>query len=122
MPMHADDLFSLLYTLLTGHAALSSVITGVFEEPPAEQNGPYVVLGDFQQTGGRLLNDSERTGVLTLHIWSSYKGRKEVLQVAGLVDEALEENGFLFEDLEVFQDDESGWKHGVSTYKVYYRR
>lgn len=120
--MSPNDLYTLLFALLTGDAALSSVITGVFEEPPAEQKGPYVVLGDFQQTGGRLLNDSERTGVLTLHIWSSYKGRKEVLQVAGLVDEALEENGFLFEDLEVFQDDEPGWKHGVSTYKVYYRR
>ena len=119
--MGAADVCRTLYERLTGYAPLTAVVTGVFDDPPKDQRAPYIVMDGLQQLEGRLLDGGERKGIVQLHIWSAYKGRKETLLVAGLMDEALAGDMFLFEEMDDFPDEESGWWHGVATYRVYYR-
>lgn len=120
----AAEVCRTLYERLTGYAPLLAVVTGVFDDPPKEQKGPYIVIGGFHQMEGRLIGGGERKGFVQLHIWSVHKGRQETLRVAELIDEALELVGdmFLFEEMEDFPDEESGWWHGVATYRAYFRQ
>lgn len=106
------------------YSALSSIggLTGVFDLlAPDDQAGPYLIIGQFQELEGRLLNDGERKLVVTLHLWSSYQGKAEVLALCDAVDYAMPEH-YLFNDMLVLRDDESGWYHGVLTYRVYFER
>lgn len=106
------------------YAALSGVpgLTGVFDgQAPADQAGPYIVIGHNQELEGRLLDDSERKMYVTLHIWSSYGGRAETVRLWGLVESAMPPD-YCFDDAQVMKDDASGWQHGVLTYRVYFER
>lgn len=106
------------------YAALSGVpgLTGVFDgQAPADQPGPYLVIGQSQELRGRLIDDSERKMYVTLHIWSSYGGRAEIVRLCGLVESAMPPD-YCFDDAQVMKDDASGWQHGVLTYRVYFER
>lgn len=111
-------IFSELYAALSGVEG----ITGVFDgEAPADQKGPYIVIGQSQELRGRVIDDSERTLIVTLHLWSNYNGRAEVLKLFGLIEDAMPEN-YCFDDAEILKDSDSGWQHGILTYRVYFRR
>jgi len=94
-------------------------ITGIFDKVPLEQKGPYIVIGQLQSLEGRLLNASERMWAVDVHIWSSYLGRKEVVEIADVIRNALPEKWF-FEELIVLEDP-SGWYHGILTIRGYDR-
>lgn len=106
-----------IYTALS--TALGSTVTGVFDHIPSDQASPYIVIGQLQSLEGRLLDDSERQCAVDIHIWSSYLGRKEVVQIADTIRGALPEPWF-FEELIVLEDP-SGWYHGILTIRVYDR-
>lgn len=116
------DVHRLLYDTLSGNGDLMEIVTGIFDDPPDDQAGPYIVLGDLHAVPGRMLDGNEAETFLRLHIWSSYKGRKEVLLVAQLTRAALFERDFLFEDLTVARDDESEWWHGTVVFRIFDRR
>lgn len=109
-----------LYSALTGNAALMVVVKGVYDVPPPCASPPYLSLGAMHEVEGRLLDNTETKVFLRVHIWSQYKGHKQVLQVATLVRAALPE-WTLFEDLEIMQDEEPNWWHGVMTLRAYDR-
>ena len=94
-------------------------ITGIFDKVPLEQEGPYLVIGQLQSLEGRLLSDEERAWNVDIHIWSSYLGRKEVVEIADVIRNALPEKWF-FEELIVLEDP-SGWYHGILTIRGYDR-
>ena len=112
------DVHSGIYTTLTGSAELMAKVTGVFDTLPQEQDSPYVVIGQLQALPGRLLNESENAWSVDIHIWSSYQGRKEVLEIADILRSVL--SGYFFEEL-VVQEDPSGWFHGILTVRGYTR-
>ena len=61
-------------------------LTGVFDEQaPADQPSPYAVLGAVQELPGRLLADTERKLFVTLHLWSEYQGKVELLRLADYI-------------------------------------
>ena len=110
-----------LYSALTGDALLMEQCKGVYDVPPVDAASPYVVVGDTHAVEGRLLDNSENKVFVRLHIWSDYKGRKEILEVAALVRAALPE-AFLLEDLEVLRDAaDPQWWHGIMTLRTYDR-
>ncbi|WP_419573919.1 DUF3168 domain-containing protein [Pyramidobacter piscolens] len=111
-------IFEQLYTALSGVPGLTGVFDG---QAPADQAGPYLVIGQSQELRGRLIDDSERKMYVTLHIWSSYGGRAEIVKLCGLVESAMPPD-YCFDDAQVMKDDASGWQHGVLTYRVYFER
>jgi len=109
-----------IYTALSTNAGVMGKVTGIFDVPPEDQPSPYIVIDTLQSLEGRLLNATERQWAVDVHIWSSYKGKKEVLEIADLVVKALDDSWF-FEELMVMRDP-SGWFHGVLTIRGYERR
>ena len=104
--------------------ALRSVeeLTGVFDEQaPADQPSPYAVLGAVQELPGRLLADTERKLFVTLHLWSEYQGKVELLRLADAVEQALPFN-FCFDDFQLLKDEASGWEHLAMTLRVYFTK
>lgn len=111
-------IFEQLYVALSGIEG----VTGVFDsQAPADQEGPYIVIGHNQELEGRLLDDSERKMYVTLHIWSSYGGRAETVRLFERVESAMPSD-YCFDDAQIMKDDESGWQHGVLIYRVYFKR
>jgi hypothetical protein len=106
-----------IYTTIT--TALGETVTGVFDKVPSEQASPYIVIGQLQSLEGRLLDASERMWAVDVHIWSSYLGRKEIVEIADEIRNALPGKWF-FEELVVLEDP-SGWFHGVLTIRGYDR-
>lgn len=116
------DTTKAVYKFLT--ETLSAKVEGVFDLVPEGQPGPYVQVGQIQSLRGSLLNDSDRSWYVDLHIWSDYQGRKEVLEIADTILASLPIEWFA-EELVVLQDVArssripSGWYHGVLTIKGY---
>jgi hypothetical protein len=108
-----------IYTALTGSTPLMAKVTGVYDVVPKNTAGPYIAIGQLQSLRGRLLSDNERAWYADIHIWSSYQGRKEVLEIADLISPVIPP-GWFAEELTVIQDP-SGWYHGVLTIKGYDR-
>lgn len=66
---------------LVADGTLDGRITGVFDHVPEKQAYPYVVVGEATETP---LGAHDRFGAratVTLHIWSTYHGFQEALQV-----------------------------------------
>ena len=108
-----------VYSALASSVALMAKITGVFDVVPEGTKGPYIALGYQQSLRGRIINEQERLWYYDLDIWSSYQGRKEILEIADLVRAALPP-GWFYEELVVLKDP-SGWYHGILTIKGYDR-
>jgi len=108
-----------IYNTLTNNALLMDTVTGVFDVVPSDQESPYIAMGQLQALEGRLLDHSERSWSMDLHIWSSYRGRLEVVQIADLIMPIVPSDWW-FEELIVL-DDDSGWYHGVLTLRGYDR-
>ena len=108
-----------IYNALTTNNDLMNKISGVYDVIPEEEVSPYVVIDTLQSLEGGLLNAKERQWAVDVHIWSDYKGKKEVLEIADLIVKALDETWF-FEELMVTRD-QSGWFHGVLTIRGYER-
>jgi hypothetical protein len=108
-----------VFNALTSSVPLMAKITGVYDVVPEGTDGPYIALGYQQSLRGRIIDETERNWYYDLDIWSSYQGRKEVLEIADLVRAALPSEWF-YEELTVLKDP-SGWYHGVLTIKGYDR-
>lgn len=88
MPPNDDVLAPIqqaMHTRMTGDAALTGRVTGVFDEVPSGQDYPYVVHGEHTSTGqGEGAHDRYgRRSTVTLHVWSAYHGTREMLAVVG---------------------------------------
>lgn len=124
--MKTSDVFAALDDALTGNTALMAAIEGVYDDVPDEAKGPYLVYGDLVEREGRLMDCSEREVHMTLHVFSSYDGRKETFEVADLVKSAIGDRmtvsevevGMLIEEFQVLRE-EGGWWHGILSYRTY---
>lgn len=115
------DRASVLQQITDALATLEG-LTGVFDEQaPADQPSPYAVLGAVQELPGRLIADSERKLYVTLHLWSDYHGKVELLGLVDAIETALP-NNFCFDDFQLLRDEASGWEHLVMTLRVYFTK
>lgn len=89
MSQHSFKLQKAVYDALVGDSALSGMITGVYDDVPEGTGFPYVVIGDDTaiNIGSKTVDALEHT--LTLHVWSQYRGRKEVKEIMSRVYEVL---------------------------------
>ncbi len=116
--MSQKEVMQSVYDLLSASPELAAQTTGVFDEVPEETRGDYVVVGQMQSLRGRLLDDSERRWYVDVHIWSSYAGRKRVLEIADIIVGLVPPEWYL-EELTIIKD--GGWWHGVATLSGYSR-
>lgn len=108
-----------LITALRGNAALMAKITALKDSVPDNQQSPYILVGDTTNNGIVDIENSSNEIYTYFHIWSNYKGRKEVLEINDLLKAALPDWCY-YEAITVLQDsDEPTWWHGVVTIHYY---
>lgn len=112
-----------LYNRLSNDSAINKKVTGVFDAVPKKQEFPYVTLGE-----DTMVDYSTKTNVgeeitHTLHVWSQYRGKKEVKEIMNLILQSLSQplslDGGFFVDfsrieyMQVMDDPDGVTKHGV---------
>ena len=123
--MRLAELYRDIYARLTGNDALVTLLGGerVFDYMPDERTpGPYIVIGDTFDTEGRVMSDEERRVEIRLHIWSSYRGRAQVIEIEQAVEAAMESASqvYIFESFQILRDED--WMHGVVVFRTYIER
>lgn len=123
--MKLSVIFEDVYARLTGDSALVALLGGerVFDYMPDEKTpGPYIVIGDSFDTEGRVMSDEERRVEVRLHIWSSYRGRSQVVEIEQAIEAAMLGAGqvYFFESFQILRDED--WMHGVVTFRTYLDR
>lgn len=85
----ALDLQEAITTALKGDAPLVAAVTGIFDAPPQHQPMPYVELGDLVANDGDTKSTIGLEHQIEFYIWSEYQGKKEALEIMGLIDGIL---------------------------------
>jgi hypothetical protein len=115
-------LWSLQKALYARLSSDSSITAAVYDSEAEETAAlPYIVLGDDTVSDFSTKTFDGEDITHTLHIWSAYKGKKEVKQLLDLVLQSVTSSpltltGFTLEDarrdfMEIYQDEE--YFHGV---------
>ena len=90
MALHSWELQKAIFNQLSGSiVGLDSANISVFDDVPENTSYPYVVIGEETATnnGSKDLDGLEYT--LTVHVWSSYRGRREIKEIMQSVYENL---------------------------------
>jgi hypothetical protein len=90
MALHSWELQKAIFAKLDGSiVGLSAANISVFDDVPENTSYPYVVIGEETATnnGSKDLDGLEYT--LTVHVWSNYRGRREIKEIMQSVYENL---------------------------------
>jgi hypothetical protein len=79
-----------VYARLTGDEQLMSTVTGVFDYVPEDDVYPFIVIGESVETPDNRLRGFGRQTVITLHVWTQYRGYSQGLAIAARVTELLD--------------------------------
>jgi len=94
MPLNpALDLQAAIYGALTGHAGTIAALGGakIYDDVPQASSFPYVTIGDIETRDWDTQTSVGHEHIVTLHIWSNHRGRKQVQTIIGEIDEVLDD-------------------------------
>lgn len=75
---------------LEADSALTALVQGVFDFVEEGEAYPYIVLGETVETPDNSHDSHGSNSVITLHVWSKYRGYAEALRIATRVRALLE--------------------------------
>lgn len=80
-----------IYTTLRDDAMLKQLVNQQIYDGEATSNAvlPYVVLGELVEDAADLLSQQGRDIAVTVHVFSTYKGNKEITPIAGRIVQLL---------------------------------
>tara|TARA_R100000734_G_C3291741_1_gene83487 strand:+ start:418 stop:828 length:411 start_codon:yes stop_codon:yes gene_type:complete len=88
MALHSFALQQAIFTALD-NATINDVsgnsITGVFDDVPENTAYPYIVIGEETATNIDTKDKDAHEHTLTIHVWSQYRGRKEIKNIMSSV-------------------------------------
>jgi len=90
MSFHSWELQKAIFTKLNGNVdGLAGENIPVYDDVPQQSNYPYVQIGEetSANNGTKTLDGIEHT--LTMHIWSQYRGRREIKTIMKSVYDLL---------------------------------
>ena len=90
MSLHSWQLQKSIFTALNGNVTgVSSANIPIYDDVPEGSVYPYVVIGEetASNNGTKTLDGFEHT--ITLHVWSQYRGRREIKEIMQSVYEKL---------------------------------
>ena len=95
MPSATWSLQQSIFSALTADAALTSLLGGtrIYDDVPQGTALPYLTLGQTTErdwsTGSDPGTDNGSEHILTLHVWSNAKGKKQAHDIIGAIRSAL---------------------------------
>lgn len=90
MSLHSWELQKAIFTALNGNTSgISGANVPVYDDVPQDTSYPYVLIGEetTANNGSKTLDGVEHTQ--TIHVWSQYRGRREIKEIMGSVYENL---------------------------------
>ncbi len=91
-PAQAKDLAKAVHGRLAGHTGIHAVLGDpprLYDSPPEDPVFPYLTYGDMRSEDLSGDGIGVMTHAFSLHLWSRYAGRSEVLDCVTLVAGAL---------------------------------
>jgi hypothetical protein len=79
-----------IYARLTGDEQLTGTVSGVFDYVPEDDVYPFIVIGESVETPDNRHRGFGRQTVITLHVWTQYRGYSQGLAIAARVTELLD--------------------------------
>lgn len=79
-----------IHDRLTGDSQLKDAITGVFDYVPEQGVYPFVVIGEAVETPDNRHGGFGRQTVVTLHVWTQYRGHAQGLRIGARITELLD--------------------------------
>ncbi|THA31836.1 DUF3168 domain-containing protein [Streptomyces sp. A1277] len=76
--------------LLRGDAEFMAMVKGLYDYVPEECEYPFVVTGDTIETPDNRLASFGRQTVVTLHVWSQYRGYAQALRIGARITALLD--------------------------------
>lgn len=124
MTAASADLQKAMFAALTANAALIALMGGarIFDRAPTDAAFPFVTFGRASVFDWSTSTEDGLEHLVTLHVWSKAKGRKEAFAVLDAVRAALGTPlsldsqhlvSFRFEFAEVTFDDDISVHHGL---------
>jgi len=118
-----------IYSTLSGDSTLTSTLgAAVYDDVPENSAYPFVSLGEATASDYSTYDLSGSQTTMTIHIWSQYKGAKEVKNIMDRVhtllhDKTLTVTGFnlinlRFEFIDTLQDPDGITRHGVMRFRA----
>lgn len=118
-----------LYQILSKDQQLKSKIKGVFDYVDEDSKFPIITIGDCVSSDYSTSSFDGEEVVQDVHIWSKYKGNKEVKELLSIATEVIFrdlrtlEGGFEIDlikrdGIEVFTDIDPTVKHGVLRLRI----
>ena len=91
--MAANLLLQAIFARLSGSAALTALIgaDGVFDRLIAGAKLPCLVLGELDSRDFSTATQTAQEHFLTIEVWSDFSGRRQALEIAGLVAGSLQD-------------------------------
>ena len=85
MALHSFALQQGLYNVITGGTLTdvdgTSITSKVYDDVPEGTTYPYVVIGEETATEIGTKDKDAHEHTLTIHVWSQYRGRKEIKNI-----------------------------------------
>ncbi|RAJ64737.1 uncharacterized protein DUF3168 [Streptomyces sp. KhCrAH-43] len=75
---------------LRGDAVFMGMVKGLYDYVPEECEYPFVVTGDAIETPDNRLATFGRQTVVTLHVWSQYRGYAQALRIGARITALLD--------------------------------
>ncbi|MGH3599812.1 MAG: DUF3168 domain-containing protein [Pseudonocardiaceae bacterium] len=80
-----------IFSRLTADVTLAGLVTGVFDEVPEDAAHPYVVVGEAIETPRNAHAQFGREVVVTLHVWSRYRGFAQAITIVNRITALLDQ-------------------------------
>lgn len=96
----ALDLQVAIHAALVNHPGTISTLGGIhiFDDVPQRARFPYVTIGDIETRDWDTQTSSGHEHIITLHVWSNHRGRKQVQTIIGEIDDALDDQALPLQD------------------------
>ena len=126
----AFNLQTALYSALTGSTAVtgagSTGTVNVYDHVPQNSSFPYIAIGEALDADWSSKTYDGQRHAVTLHIWSRYRGAKEIKQITSAVHTLLHNSNLSvtshgltllqFDNAQYMTEADSMTRHGVIRY------
>ena len=120
---------SAIYTALNNDSTLTTTYgAGVYDDVPEGSGFPYVTMGEDASNAYGTKDLDGSTVSLNIHVWSQYRGSKEVKTIMDRIhtllhDSSLSVSGFnlvntRFEFMDILRDPDGITRHGVMRFRA----
>ena len=88
----ALDVQMALRDLLVARASLTTMLGGakIYDDVPQGQTHPYVTIAEITTSDWSTQTRRGYEHIITMHVWSRHKGRKQVQSIIGEIDAGLD--------------------------------